>query len=138
MQTVPHPGIGIVVSGSVVSPASPPRAPANRERVLRQESKRLTPSSRSFAASFCASTKFAARASDNLHEYDLPYAEAIFDVDFYRRNPTPFVTLAKEIWPGVKYRWVSCRARAVSSVLECFVARRRGREGFGGEVPKND
>mmetsp|Transcript_25405 Transcript_25405/g.54645 ORF Transcript_25405/g.54645 Transcript_25405/m.54645 type:complete len:376 (+) Transcript_25405:31-1158(+) len=41
---------------------------------------------------------------DNLHKYDLPYPEAIFDVDFYRQNPVPFVTLAKEIWPGVKYR----------------------------------
>ena len=41
---------------------------------------------------------------DNLHKYNLPYPEAIFDVEFYRRNPMPFVTLAKEIWPGVKYR----------------------------------
>mmetsp|Transcript_1788 Transcript_1788/g.3634 ORF Transcript_1788/g.3634 Transcript_1788/m.3634 type:complete len:365 (-) Transcript_1788:1909-3003(-) len=41
---------------------------------------------------------------DNLHKYDLPYPEAIFDVEFYRQNPMPFVTLAKEIWPGVKYR----------------------------------
>ncbi|KAL7527977.1 hypothetical protein ACHAXR_003418 [Thalassiosira sp. AJA248-18] len=41
---------------------------------------------------------------DNLHKYELPYPEAIFDVDFYRKNPMPFVTLSKEIWPGVKYR----------------------------------
>lgn len=41
---------------------------------------------------------------DNLHKYDLPYPEAIFDVDFYIQNPKPFVTLAKEIWPGVNYR----------------------------------
>lgn len=41
---------------------------------------------------------------DNLQKFDLPYGEAIFDVDFYARNPQPFVTLAKEIWPGVKYR----------------------------------
>mmetsp|Transcript_17448 Transcript_17448/g.29479 ORF Transcript_17448/g.29479 Transcript_17448/m.29479 type:complete len:340 (-) Transcript_17448:4270-5289(-) len=41
---------------------------------------------------------------DNLHKYDLPYPEAIFDVDFYNQNPQPFVTLAKEIWPGVNYR----------------------------------
>eukprot|EP00956_Cyclotella_meneghiniana_P013341 scaffold19197_cov40-Cyclotella_meneghiniana.AAC.3 len=31
------------------------------------------------------------------------YTEAISDVDFYVKNPMPFVTLAKEIWPGVKY-----------------------------------
>ena len=42
---------------------------------------------------------------DNLHKYDLPYPEAIFDVDFYRQNPMPFVTLSQEIWPGVKYRY---------------------------------
>lgn len=41
---------------------------------------------------------------DNLDKYNLPYPEAIFDVDFYRQNPMPFVTLAKEMWPGVKYR----------------------------------
>ena len=41
---------------------------------------------------------------DNLHKYDLPYPEAIFEIDFYRKNPMPFVTLAKEIWPGVNYR----------------------------------
>lgn len=41
---------------------------------------------------------------DNLHKYDLPYPEAIFDVDFYNKNSQPFVTLAKEIWPGVNYR----------------------------------
>ena len=41
---------------------------------------------------------------DNLHKYDLPYPEAIFDVEFYRQNPMPFVTLSREIWPGVKYR----------------------------------
>jgi NAD-dependent SIR2 family protein deacetylase len=41
---------------------------------------------------------------DNLHKYNLPYPEAIFDVDFYNQNPQPFVTLAKEIWPGVNYR----------------------------------
>lgn len=41
---------------------------------------------------------------DNLHKYNLPYPEAIFDLDFYKQNPQPFVTLAKEIWPGVNYR----------------------------------
>ncbi|KAL7517054.1 hypothetical protein ACHAWX_006538 [Stephanocyclus meneghinianus] len=41
---------------------------------------------------------------DNLHKFNLPYPEAIFDVDFYVQDPKPFVTLAKEIWPGVKYR----------------------------------
>jgi hypothetical protein len=38
---------------------------------------------------------------DNLQKYDLPYPEAVFDVDFYRDNPDPFCSLAAEIWPGV-------------------------------------
>lgn len=42
---------------------------------------------------------------DNLQKYNLSSTpESIFDVDFYRQNPMPFVTLSKEIWPGVKYR----------------------------------
>lgn len=40
---------------------------------------------------------------DNLQKYNLPYAEAVFDVEFYRNNPKPFVALAKEIWPGLKH-----------------------------------
>ena len=30
-----------------------------------------------------------------------PYPEAVFDVNFYRKNPQPFCSLAKEIWPGM-------------------------------------
>jgi len=37
---------------------------------------------------------------DNLEKYNLPHPTAVFDLDFYRSNPVPFVTLAKEIWPG--------------------------------------
>lgn len=40
---------------------------------------------------------------DNLQKYHLPYPEAIFDLDFYQRNPAPFCSLAKEIWPGIRY-----------------------------------
>lgn len=40
---------------------------------------------------------------DNLQKYNLPYPEAVFDVDFYRRHPQPFVSLAQEIWPGIHY-----------------------------------
>jgi len=29
--------------------------------------------------------------------------KAIFELDFFRQNTQPFVTLAKEIWPGVNY-----------------------------------
>lgn len=37
---------------------------------------------------------------DNLEKYNLPYPEAVFDLNFYRGNPKPFCSLAKEIWPG--------------------------------------
>jgi NAD-dependent deacetylase sirtuin 2 len=35
-----------------------------------------------------------------LESYNLPYAEAIFSLDFFKKNPKPFYALAKEIYPG--------------------------------------
>ncbi|MBW0517413.1 hypothetical protein O181_057128 [Austropuccinia psidii MF-1] len=32
----------------------------------------------------------------NLKKYDLPYPEAIFEIDYFKQNPEPFYTLAKE------------------------------------------
>jgi NAD-dependent SIR2 family protein deacetylase len=40
---------------------------------------------------------------DNLQKYNLPYPEAVFDVDFYREKPQPFCALAKELWPGLTH-----------------------------------
>ncbi|GAB6020137.1 NAD-dependent protein deacetylase sirtuin-3, mitochondrial [Chamberlinius hualienensis] len=37
---------------------------------------------------------------DSLQKYDLPYPEAIFDIDFFHQNPQPFYTLAKQLYPG--------------------------------------
>lgn len=37
---------------------------------------------------------------DRLQHYNLPFPEAIFDLDFYRKQPKPFVELCQEIWPG--------------------------------------
>lgn len=39
----------------------------------------------------------------NLARLNLPYPEAVFDIGFFKRNPRPFYTLAKELYPG-KYR----------------------------------
>lgn len=39
----------------------------------------------------------------NLARLDLPYAEAVFDIDYFREKPEPFYTLAHELYPG-KYR----------------------------------
>lgn len=40
---------------------------------------------------------------DNLEKFGLPYPEAVFDLSFYMVNPHPFVSLASEIWPGMKH-----------------------------------
>lgn len=40
---------------------------------------------------------------DNLAKYNLPFPEAVFDVQFYRQNQNPFISLAKEIWPGMTH-----------------------------------
>ncbi|XP_036390876.1 NAD-dependent protein deacetylase sirtuin-3, mitochondrial isoform X1 [Megalops cyprinoides] len=37
---------------------------------------------------------------DNLQQYDLPYAEAIFEIGYFHHNPRPFFALAKELYPG--------------------------------------
>ena len=39
----------------------------------------------------------------NLARLDLPFAEAVFDISYFRSNPLPFYTLARELYPG-KYR----------------------------------
>ncbi|XP_033735575.1 NAD-dependent protein deacetylase sirtuin-2-like isoform X2 [Pecten maximus] len=38
---------------------------------------------------------------DNLEKYHLPYPEAMFDLEYFQKNPEPFFSLAKEIWPGI-------------------------------------
>ncbi|GAA5928452.1 SIR2 family NAD-dependent protein deacylase [Sporobolomyces koalae] len=37
---------------------------------------------------------------DNLAKYDLPYPEAIFDIEYLEERPEAFYTLAKELYPG--------------------------------------
>ncbi|CAH2045814.1 unnamed protein product, partial [Iphiclides podalirius] len=36
----------------------------------------------------------------NLQKYNLPEPQAIFEINFFRENPKPFFTLAKELYPG--------------------------------------
>lgn len=40
---------------------------------------------------------------DNLEKYNLPYPEAVFDLNYYLNDPMPFVSLAAELWPGRKH-----------------------------------
>eukprot|EP00887_Chlorella_sp_A99_P001800 scaffold19.g1800.t1 len=35
-----------------------------------------------------------------LEQYDLPYPQAVFEIDFFKRNPKPFFVLSKELAPG--------------------------------------
>jgi NAD-dependent SIR2 family protein deacetylase len=51
----------------------------------------------------CLLRHFHEKRYDNLQKYNLPYPEAVFDLRFYRNNPQPFCSLAKEIWPGVQH-----------------------------------
>ncbi|KAJ2872324.1 hypothetical protein FB639_004361, partial [Coemansia asiatica] len=37
---------------------------------------------------------------DNLQAFMLPYPEAIFSIDYFRKKPKPFYVLAKELYPG--------------------------------------
>ena len=37
---------------------------------------------------------------DNLKKYDLPKPEAIFDIEFFREDPTPFYDLARDLLPS--------------------------------------
>ncbi|KAG7891471.1 hypothetical protein KL936_001414 [Ogataea polymorpha] len=36
----------------------------------------------------------------NLKRLQLPYPEAVFDIDYFRKNPKAFYTLAEELYPG--------------------------------------
>ncbi|XP_076837196.1 NAD-dependent protein deacetylase sirtuin-2 [Brachyhypopomus gauderio] len=36
----------------------------------------------------------------NLQKYNLPYPEAIFQIDYFKRHPEPFFALARELYPG--------------------------------------
>lgn len=40
-----------------------------------------------------------------LKEYNLPYPEALFDISYFKENPSAFYTLFEELYPdGTKYR----------------------------------
>ncbi|XP_062843486.1 NAD-dependent protein deacetylase sirtuin-2 [Trichomycterus rosablanca] len=36
----------------------------------------------------------------NLQKYNLPYPEAIFQIDYFQKHPEPFFALARELYPG--------------------------------------
>ncbi|XP_044523340.1 NAD-dependent protein deacetylase sirtuin-2 [Gracilinanus agilis] len=36
----------------------------------------------------------------NLEKYNLPYPEAIFEINYFKKHPEPFFALARELYPG--------------------------------------
>jgi len=39
----------------------------------------------------------------NLKEFNLPYPEALFELEYFRKSPQAFNTWCKEFWPGENY-----------------------------------
>lgn len=37
---------------------------------------------------------------NNLQKYNLPYSSAVFEIDYFHKNPQPFFALSKELYPG--------------------------------------
>ncbi|KAF9347947.1 NAD-dependent protein deacetylase sirtuin-2, partial [Mortierella sp. AD094] len=37
---------------------------------------------------------------DDLEKYNLPFPEAVFDLEFFKETPLPFYHLAKHLYPG--------------------------------------
>ena len=35
-----------------------------------------------------------------MEKYNIPYPEAIFNIDYFSNDPRPFFSLAKELYPG--------------------------------------
>ncbi|KAK3897844.1 DHS-like NAD/FAD-binding domain-containing protein [Staphylotrichum tortipilum] len=54
----------------------------------------------------------------NLAALNLPEPEAVFDLTFFRQNPQPFYVLARELYPGTRYR------PTVSHVFLALLARK--------------
>lgn len=44
----------------------------------------------------------------NLKKYNLPYPEAIFDIEYFMERPEPFGKLARELFPGMYHS--SCQS----------------------------
>jgi len=40
---------------------------------------------------------------DNLQKYNLPTPQHVFDIEYYKRRPQAFCSLAKELWPGIQH-----------------------------------
>ena len=77
---------------------------------------------------------------DNLTKYALPTPQAIFDIDFFKKDPVPFFSLAKEMFrpgkfvPSITHRFISMLARE-SLLLRCYTQNIDGLELEAGLIP---
>ncbi|KAM9313377.1 NAD-dependent protein deacetylase sirtuin-3, mitochondrial-like [Gastrophryne carolinensis] len=77
---------------------------------------------------------------DNLEKYNVPYPEAIFDIDFFTHDPQPFFALAKELYPG-KYKpnpihYFVRLLHEKGLLLRCYTQNIDGLERLAGIPPK--
>lgn len=80
---------------------------------------------------------------DNLQKYNLPYPEAVFDLNFYKRNQQPFLRLAKELWPvdggDVSPTITHCFVKLLEEkgyLLRCYTQNIDGLEVLAGVSPE--
>lgn len=77
---------------------------------------------------------------DNLQKYNLPDPQAIFTLSYFRENPQPFFTLAKELFPGAfkptpTHHFIKVLADR-GLLLRCYTQNIDGLEGIAG-VPEH-
>ena len=74
----------------------------------------------------------------NLEKFDLPFPEAVFEINYFKRNPAPFFMLAKVGWLGFKsllnvpmQTWYTCPSPStcLHCLLMCLYRRNSGCRG---------
>ena len=80
---------------------------------------------------------------DNLQTYNLPFPEAVFDLDYFRQKPQAFLSLARDIWPGMVAEHSPTLTHSFLALLEekkvmlrCYTQNIDGLEFLAGVPPK--
>jgi NAD-dependent deacetylase sirtuin 2 len=72
----------------------------------------------------------------NIKRFNLPYPEAIFDLEYFARDPRPFYSLCREMWPGRFYPTAAHRfVRTLQDrglLLRCYTQNIDGLESLAG------
>uniref|UniRef100_F6U2S4 NAD-dependent protein deacetylase sirtuin-2 n=1 Tax=Monodelphis domestica TaxID=13616 RepID=F6U2S4_MONDO len=69
----------------------------------------------------------------NLEKYNLPYPEAIFEINYFKKHPEPFFALARELYPG-QFKPTVCHyfirlLKEKGLLLRCYTQVRTSRVG---------